>query len=464
MRMSIYICLCLALVAGCSKPMGIVQFAETPDPLVVQNVTVFAGDATATTPGLDVWIEAGRIARIVPTGEPIPEGIAIVDGRGKTLLPGLIDVHTHTTGTGSAPWKMGLPNPIANLEKYLYAGITTVFDLGGSTSQVAALQAKLRAGELVGPDLYFSGPHIGPADGHPAAVVSLIVPWPFDWLMRRQMSFEVETVADVAAAIAALKKANANLAKITIDELPLNVPKLPPDLVRTAVRAAHDAGYMAVAHIGTVADALLAVESGVDALVHGVYRETLTVTDAAKIAAAGVPMAPTVGVFHASAHLFHDAPEPWTPLETQLISPEIRHALASRPDDYKTDADMDAWSALNWAHRDTRFANVAAMREAGVTLLVGSDSVISGWEAGASLHREMAHLVRGGYTPAEVLRAATFNNARAFKLADRGTIAPGQTADLLLVDGDPTEDIARVSEIVMVFRDGKKIRRTPPRY
>jgi len=103
-----------------------------------------------------------------------------------------------------------------------------------------------------------------------------------------------------------------------------------------------------------------------------------------------------------------------------------------------------------------------AFGEAGVVWLVGSDSPFVGWTAGQALHAEMELLVEAGYSPAEVLHAVTARNARALDLSDRGRIAEGLRADLLLVEGDPTESIASVHDIVEVFRAGRRVQRFAP--
>lgn len=450
----------LLMAAACSRPSGMVAYAPPADTIVIRDVNVFAALDTAVSKHQDVWIEDGLIARTIPTGGmEIPSTARVIDGANKTLLPGLIDIHTHITGFANPLWKLGFPNPTLNLEKYLYAGVTTVFDLAGGLSKLSCLRDDLRQGKLVGPDLYFSGPVIGPKDGHPAAVISLVLPWPFDFFFRRDLSFEVANQTDIDNALAELLEADADLVKVVVDELPFATPTIDQALLNYAVKRAHDLGYLVVAHVGDSADAAAAVAAGVDAFVHNVYRDRLSVTAATAIAAAGIGVAPTIGVFHMTDLLGHEGQRDWLPIERAVMGNERIATLENRPANFKTPAGMHSWEAANHDHRQARFDNANALRQAGVQLLVGSDSVIAGWDAGASLHREMAHLVAAGFTPAEVLRAATHNNAKRMQLEDRGVIAAGKRADLLLVAGDPISDITQLGNIQAVIRAGREVKR-----
>ncbi|MBI2058155.1 MAG: amidohydrolase family protein [Nitrospirae bacterium] len=457
--LSFILILCLA---SCAKRATLVRYSDSEGGLtVVRNVRVFPATGADALPGHDVWVVNGVIEVVLPTGRtPPPVGAQIVDGTGKTLLPGLIDVHVHVEGSPRPAWDMGLPNPRTNVRQLLYAGVTTAFDLGGPLKLLGKLRADIEKGSLPGPDLYYSGPHVAIKNGHPAAMVSMIVPGPFDRMVRPHVSFEVESEKDIDAALAEIRKLGGYLVKVTEDEIPLGAPMLPPALLAHAVRQAHEMGFKVAAHIGSNANALAAVDAGVDMLVHNVYREVLMPDTAERIRQAGVAVAPTIGVFHSIDLLAYEGPDTW-PLMIQMVEPEVLEALRNRPKEWEL-KEIRPWLAAVHANREQRFRNAAMLREHGVTLLVGSDSANMGWPAGAAIHREMDYLVRAGYTPSEVLTAATRNNARAMGLTDRGTIEPGKRADLLLVEGDPTQDIEAVHRIAAVLAAGREIARGVP--
>ena len=108
---------------------------------------------------------------------------------------------------------------------------------------------------------------------------------------------------------------------------------------------------------------------------------------------------------------------------------------------------------------EAALATVAELHAAGVELMAGSDAPNPGTAHGASLHHELELLVRAGLTPTEALRAATTTPARRFGLSDRGRIAPGRRADLLLVRGDPTADITATRQIERVWKNGAPVQR-----
>ncbi|RMF18757.1 MAG: hypothetical protein D6761_01840 [Candidatus Dadabacteria bacterium] len=452
----------LALLAGCARPSGQVQYGDT-DSLLIEDVRIYPGAGSATVGPVTVVVEHGQI-KAITTVVPRADSTRL-NGRGRTLLPGLIDAHTHVAGSFASTWKPELPNAAANLERLLYAGITTVLDLGDPLSQLNDLRARVRRGELVGPDLYFSGPHFGPARGHPAAVVRLMLPWPLDWLVARAFSFQIETVEDVRAGLAAIERSGADVVKVTVDELPAGVPVLSEALLRETVAGAHRSGRRVFAHIGSVTDALHAIQAGVDVLAHSVYKHALTKGEVRQIAASGVTVISTVGVFDRTDELLNGrGVHSWTSLERELAAPETLHALAALPVETEIPAPMRRWLNVLAASRAAQVNNVVRLWAAGAPIAVGTDSAIAGWIPGASMHQELARLVDAGMPPWAVLQAATSGSAAALRRLDRGRIAPGYRADLVLVDGDPLREIRDTTQIVAVVRHGKLVHRNGPIY
>ena len=149
-----------------------------------------------------------------------------------------------------------------------------------------------------------------------------------------------------------------------------------------------------------------------------------------------------------------------SPITLDIAKPAVLAALSAFP----SDGERERMTAMSKRIRDghaARRANVAKLRAAGVTILAGSDAVNAGQFPGAGLHDEVAKLVEAGMTPGEALRAATHDNARflAGAQADFGDVAPGQRADLVLVDGDPSADIAAAQRITHVWLDGVELLR-----
>lgn len=449
-------------VAACSHSAPrLVRSLAPVEATVFEDVAVFAGDTTAVTEHQDVWVRNGRIEFVGPTGgRPAPQGAQIVAGAGRTLLPGLIDMHTHTLGSSSPPWALSLPDPERNLKAFLYAGVTTLVDLAGETEEVTGLRDDVKAGEVVGPRMLVAGQMFTAVDGHPVAMLRAFAPWPVSWLLEDSMAYQIDATEEVADVFAEFLEYKPDVVKITSDQIPLGIPTMNEAVAAEITARARAAGLTVFAHVGDNADAQKVARAGVDILAHGIYREAVSEATARLLAEKNVAVVPTLVVFDNIDRLAH-GDYALTPLQREVGDPDTLTVLAEGRGDHELTPAFDAWAARTYEHRQHKFENVAILRKHGVTILVGSDSPNLGQFGGASLHDEMDLLVRTGMTPAEVLQAATYRNAQALKLdAEIGSIAPGKQADLLLVEGDPTRDIAAAHRIVSVYLGGRKVERT----
>jgi imidazolonepropionase-like amidohydrolase len=249
--------------------------------------------------------------------------------------------------------------------------------------------------------------------------------------------------------------------KIVIDEIPLGVPRMRPEVARAIVDRAHANGLRTVAHIGTTRDAIIAAESGVAMWMHGVYKDRIPDAEIPVLAGYHIPMVATIEVFDNYARMTA-GPRESTALERETVPAALLDSFYPPPEGFSA-GPLTSWQELNEQAVPFRTENVQRLHAAGVAIFAGSDTQ-SGVFPGPGLHRELAKLARAGLTPIEVIRAATIGPARF--LADRdepdwGNVAVGQRADLLLVEGDPTRDVAALSAIRAVLLDGVPIARTP---
>jgi imidazolonepropionase-like amidohydrolase len=454
----------LALVA-CAEPRAdLVALPESPPPaLLVRDVAVLDVATGALAPGRDVLLRGDRIEAIAPAGSiPPPVDAEILDGRGATLLPGLIDSHGHV-GVGYAPlWRTELPDPAHNLQAYLYCGVTTVLDPSDSDDGAVDRRDAIRRGEVVGPRVYTAGRPLTAPGGHPVAFVRELLPWWIRWYLLSRVAYQAADEPAARAAVAELASSRVDFLKVIVDRIPESAPRLETPVLRAAVDEAHRRGIRAVAHIGTLADARDAARAGVSAWLHGVYAETLDDAGVRELAGFGIPMAPTLVVFENYA-LTNDYARVATPLEREIAPEELLEAFNEPPEEPADYAAFQPFLRLLREQRQGGRENVRRLYEAGVALLAGSDTQ-SGVLPGAGLHRELALLVEAGLTPAEALRAATLTPARFLERRDDpdvGQVAAGKRADLLLVEGDPTRDIAAVSRIRAVIQGGVRIERLP---
>jgi imidazolonepropionase-like amidohydrolase len=465
MRQHVLRCLPIVLVAACGTGHDFVaRPATVPPGYAIRNVRVFdAARATLVDGLLDVFVRDGKIAAVAKPGRPA-EGLVEIDGRGATLLPGLVDAHAHVGGGTAPPWLGEIPNEAENLKAFLYAGVTTVLDVGGFTPAIFATRKELAAGDRLGPRLYAAGPMFTTPGGHPVAILRRTVPWYLRWYVVPRLSREVGTPEEARTAVAALLAERPDVVKVAVDRLPPDAPRIANDVLRALVARAHEGGLRVVAHIGRSVDVEDAMAAGVDALLHGVYLEDVTDAAVTAVRARNVPVAPTIAVFDRAGDAGRMRAEGFSPLEREIATPEVLQAMTRFPE--PSTPDLERQKALFGAlaaGREVRRRNVAKLRAAGVTILAGSDSTNVGHIPGAALHVELAALVDAGLRPGEALKAATIDTARFVAGADAefGSIAPGKRADLVLVDGDPTTDIRATQRIRDVFQDGVRLERRP---
>lgn len=372
---------------------------------LIRDVNVFDGERTQST--TDVLIDGGVIAE--PDGRAVD---AVVEGAGKTLLPGLIDAHTHAFD--------------GNLAQALEWGVTTELDMFSLPPNLARQRALAAERDDVA-DIRSSGTLATAPGGHPSQLMAALG----DAAAFGDAVGPFPTVAgagDAEAFVAQRLADGVDYLKIVIDDGAVHGTELPAlgvEAVAALTDAAHAAGLQVIAHAITAAEVAIALDAGVDGLAH-------VWTDAGPDTAALARRVAAQGMFVAST----------------LVYFEVISRQGSAAADHAVHGSGDGAAQV-----------ARALHEAGVPLLAGTDATPFAPVHGESLHRELELLTLAGLTDEEALAAATSVPARHFGLADRGRIAPGLRADLLLVDGDPMHDITATRAIAAVWRGGIRLDR-----
>jgi imidazolonepropionase-like amidohydrolase len=403
---------------GCGGPP-----ADVPPPTVIRDVRVF--DGTGVIPAATVVLDNRRIAQVRRPGEPveIPVGALVVDGSGKTLLPGFIDAHTHTTSRG-------------RLKNALAFGVTTQLDMFTDLALLRAMKEEQASGAGADrPDLFSAGTLVTAPGGHPT-----------------QYGVPIPTLADAAQAqsfVDARLAEGSDYIKIVIEDgtaFGMTVPTLGPAAVRAVVEAAHARGRLAIVHVGTARAAREAIDAGADGLAH-VFADRLPEADFGRFAAdRGAFVVPTLTVIENTTSTRH----PTAIMEDPVLGPRLS------PSDEANLTVALPIGAGALVSMTNAFEAVRLLTEAGATVLAGTDAPNPGTVPGASLHRELELLVRAGLSPVDALRGATAAAAAAFGLTDRGEIRPGLRADVVLVQGDPTTDILQTRDVVGIWKEGRR--------
>src|SRR5262249_49714202 len=286
----------------------------------------------AVTPGRDVLVVGERITAVAAGGQAHPPpGAQTIQGSGATLLPGLIDMHGHVGG-GSAPgWKSEMPDPDRNMRAYLYCGITTVLDPADLANQAFSRRAQVAAGELLGPRIFAAGPMVTAPGGHPVALMQRLAPWWIRWYLIPRMTREVDSPEAARTAVREIVQLGADVVKLSVDRIPEQAPRIRNDVLAAAVDEARQHNVRAVAHIGSLEDALDAANAGLAAWVHGIYKERIPDDQVPRLAAFHIHMVATMAVFESYASL-EEGPRVATPLERETVDPDILTAFDHVPD------------------------------------------------------------------------------------------------------------------------------------
>ncbi|MGI8688636.1 MAG: amidohydrolase family protein [Thermomicrobiales bacterium] len=394
-------------------------------------------DGTGTEPQRDVavTIEDGIITRVDPAHEA-PRGATVLDLGEYTVMPGLINAHTHTIlpgdGTPFAQW-MALPDELLLLQAHanaltaLHSGVTTIRDCGGKGTLMFRLRDAIRAGIVPGPRFILSGRALTITGGH-----------------CRYFGGEADGVEGMRLAARQMLKEGADFIKImasgggTVGTYS-QFPSYTVDEMRAAINEAHTIGKRASCHCIATESITRALDAGTDHIEHCSFMAPDTTWQyddgvAARVAQSGVFVTATLQVMVDSMAVMQERYTQGiaTPEETRIVT-------------------------LTPHRNDESIANIRHLHDLGVPIVAGNDA---GWRytGFGDFYKELQLLARAGMTPLEAIHAATGRAAKACQLDGiAGTIATGCAADLLAVHGDSTTDLGLLHEPAMVIQAGEVI-------
>lgn len=405
-------------------------------PLAFRDVAVFDPQARVRRTGMTVVIGGNRIVAAGPAGSvAIPAGAEVVDGAGKTLLPGLWDMHTHNS-------------PLDGL-LHLAAGVTTVRDMGNDTTIVTSLQRRWASGEQLGPRLIIAGFIDGPG--------------PY----TAPTGVKVSTPGQALAAVDAYRRLGAVQIKV--------YSSLDTTLLPLIIQRAHALGMRVSGHIPWPLTAERAVRMGIDEIQHANFlvlnflgdsidtRTPARFTRPAQMAADLDLASPRVQAFVALLRDRHVVVDPTLNAFEGMftarrgeVSPDFAAVATRFPVNVRRSlltGGLPVPEGMDARYRESyrRMVQlVGLLHRQGVHVVAGTDAL-----AGFQLHRELELYVQAGIPPADVLYIATLGAAQVMKRdGELGTIAPGRLADVVLVDGDPTVRISDVRRTRLVVKDG----------
>ncbi len=432
------------LMAACSSPV------ETQAPSVA-GVTVFegarliVGDGNAPIESSAFIVFNDRFTTVGRKGEiTVPAGAARVDLTGKTVMPAMIDVHSHLGFLDMADTTMSKDhftreNLTDHLERYAYHGFAAVCSFG---TDVGDLPFQMRDEIIPNAALYrtvgrgLAYPGSGPGDPS-----------------RNDVPYAVTTEAEARAAVRDLAPKKPDFVKIWVDDRNGTKQKLTPPLFRAAADEAQKQGLRSVAHVFDLADAKELVKAGVEGFTHMVRDQLVDDEFVALLEERpNVWFTPNLGGMNRDVPTADGRPR-WAddPLLHETIAPRI----ITRRLDQLARTPSSASAARAWD-----LQNTSRLKAAGVRLALGSDAAgdSNRW-LGVTAHMELENFVAAGFTPAEALVAATRTAADVLRLNQLGTVASGKSADFIVLDANPLDNIANTRKIARVYLRGQEVDR-----
>lgn len=414
-----------ALAAGVFQPQ--------PDPsahaLVGGRVVGFAG-----SPSIDaatILIRNGRIEAVGPSRSvPVPRGTRTTNLDGKFVLPGLISAHAHVSDVdGLRPRAYTAANTQRQLALFARYGVTTVWSLGGERAPAFQARDAQSVPALDRARIYLSGD-----------VITAATP---------------DEARQAVARVAALKP---DVIKIRVDDNLGTATKMTPAVYRAVIEAAHARGLRVAAHLFYLDDAKDLLRAGADVIAHSVRdrevdEEFLTLMKSRQAA-----YVPTL-TRELSTFVYESTPAFFTdPFFLEEADPAV---VAQLREPGRQAGVRDSRSAQRYkAALEIAKRNLKRVSDAGLLVAMGTDAgPFPERFQGYFEHVEMEMMVDAGLTPAQVLRAATVDAARAMRLEHAGTLSPGAWADLLVLNQDPSQDIRNTRSISGVWIAGNAVRR-----
>ncbi len=426
------------LLVGSALLLVACSDVPTQDVLVLDHVTVVDVVGGTVRPDMSVAISGDRIEAVAPAGEyRVPRGAREVDGRGKFVIPGLWDMHVHLD---SWDFEHLLPVLVAQ-------GVLSVREMGGDWDKLSSMRQRVERREVVGPRVMLAGEMI---DG----------PTP-DWPYR----ITVHDSSEAHAAVLAHKERGVDFIKVHA--------QLGRDAYFAIAAAAREADLAFSGHVPDPVTGVEAAASGQHSIEHltGLPPcETSPSDDSATPADTEADSCPNPEARAAiAAFLEHGTwHDPTLAVYDALLRIDDRSFTHNERRQYLRPVVQDFWDlqmevnppvppkAVRQGWLDGNLANVAALHRAGVPLLTGSDLGFLNTYPGFSLHDELALFVQAGVSPIDALRASTIGPAKFFGSEQEwGSVEAGKVADLVILDGNPLQDISHVRDISAVIVRGR---------
>lgn len=387
----------------------------------------------------------------------LPDGTRTLDVKGRTIIPGLISAHSHLGlvqgAAAAAPENYTRENVAKQVAQYEAYGVTAVMSLGVNRDILYQWREEQRRGRLPGADIFTADRGLGVPGGVP----------PFS--VPRDQVYRPTTPEQARSDVSEMAGRHPDLIKLWMDDDFGTMPKMTPEVYRSAINEAHAAtneahqhGLRVAAHLFYLEDAKALVAAGVDVLAHSVRDQQVDADLISRMQERKVAYIPTLALDE-SQYIYAEHPS-WmdSPFFMRAVDPALLASWLSPAYAAKLHASLS--TPRNRAAHAWAMKNVKILHDAGIVVAMGTDSgAMPTRLAGFGEHRELQLLVEAGLTPMDALLAGTLHSAEVIgQSGERGSLQPGKRADFIVLSGNPLDDIRNTTHIVAVWHGGKEVK------
>lgn len=415
-------------------------------PVVYEGARLITGDGSAPIVDGVLVVQDGRFTAVGAKGSvAIPAGATRVSLAGRTVMPALVNAHVHIGYEGYTSWSAANYTPanvLDHLRRQAYYGVAATQSVGSSPTD-AAIQfvADQQAGKFPPASRFFFTPGMAPPNGGPDAILIKAT-------NELKVVYEVTTGAQARAAVQGMAARGIRQVKIWVDDRRGTYPKMTPEVYEAVIAEAHARGMLVHAHAIQMADQKAVVRAGADVLVHTVQNEPIDEELMALLREKKPFWTTVIGLGDRSEACDGD------PFVDETYPAATLHEIHEK--------DCAPRPAAAAATRELNLAtNMPRYLAAGARLVLGTDAGIDARHAfGWADHHELSRWVQSGVPIAEAIVAATSRAAALVGATDLGLLAPGKSADFIVLTANPLEDIRNTRRIDKVYIKGAALDRT----